>query len=52
MVYEPTEEIDGEITPVAGLIASPLPGETEKFPPAGLNVGEKLTVESTFIQLL
>ena len=51
MVYEPTEDIDGEITPVEESIASP-PGETEKLPPAGLNVGEKLTVESTFIQLL
>ena len=51
MVYEPTEDIDGEITPVAGLIASP-PGEKEKLPPAGLNVGEKLTDASTFIQLL
>ena len=31
---------------------SPLGGETEKLPPAGLKVGEKETDESTFIQLL
>ena len=51
MVYEPTEDIDGEITPVAGLIASP-PGETEKLPPAILKVGEKETDASTSSQLL
>jgi hypothetical protein len=51
MVYEPTEDEEGVIIPEESIV-SPLPGETEKFPPAGLNVGEKLTVESTFIQLL
>ena len=51
MVYEPTEDEEGVIIPEESIV-SPTPGEIEKFPPAGLNVGEKLTVESTFIQLL
>ena len=51
MVYEPTEDVDGVISPEEGSIASPA-GETEKLPPAMLKVGEKLTDASTFIQLL
>lgn len=50
MVYEPTEDEEGVIIPEESIVSPP--GETEKLPPAGLNVGEKLTVESTFIQLL
>ena len=50
MVYEPTEEIEGVITP-EGSIVSP-PGETEKLPPAIVKEGVKETDPSTFIQLL
>ena len=43
MVYEPTEEIEGEITPVEESIASPPGGETEKLPPAIVKEGVKET---------
>ena len=51
MVYEPTEEIEGVITPVEESIANP-PGETKKLPPAIVKEGVKETDLSTFIQLL
>ena len=51
MVYEPTEDEEGVIIPEESIV-SPLPGETEKVPPAIVKEGVKETDASTFIQLL